>query len=182
MNEDTLDLKPAPGSADHVRGSLDAPVIVTEYADFECPYCGDAARVLDEVLARHGDAVALVFRNYPLPMHPHAEAAAEAAEAAAAAGKFWEMHDLLFRRQRALGGRDLQAYAREVGIDASAVASAVETHQYRERIERDVQSGDESGVEGTPSLFINGLTYDGEVTVEELTSAIEEALGRRSRV
>jgi len=90
MNEDTLDLKPAPGSADHVRGSLDAPVIVTEYADFECPYCGDAARVLDEVLARHGDAVALVFRNYPLPMHPHAEAAAEAAEAAAAAGKFWD--------------------------------------------------------------------------------------------
>lgn len=178
MAQDGSDLVPEPGHHDHVRGALDAPVVLTEFSDFECPYCGDAAAVLEQVLRKYGERVALVFRHYPLPMHAHASAAAEASEAAAAAGKFWEMHDQLFRHQEALGASELSAYAEAVGVPAGRVAEAIESQRYESRIERDVQSGNDSNVEGTPSLFINGFAYEGEVSLADLTEAIERALTR----
>jgi protein-disulfide isomerase len=178
MAQDGSDLVPEPGPGDHVRGTLDAPVVLTEFADFECPYCGDAAPVLERVLETYGSRVALVFRHYPLPMHPHAAAAAEASEAAAAAGKFWEMHDQLFAHQNALDGRDLAAYAEAVGVSAARVADAIENGRYAARIERDVESADDSNVEGTPSLFINGFAYEGEMSFADLCETIERALTR----
>jgi protein-disulfide isomerase len=162
-----------------VRGSLDAPVVLTEYGDFECPYCGEAFEVIERVLATYGDRVAFVFREFPLAMHPHAMAAAEAAEAAGHAGKFWEMHDTLYRHQRALAPHDLRRYAEAIGIDAAAVETAVRTDAYRARIERDVKSGNESGIGGTPALFVNGFAYDDEVTVEALGDVIDRALAAR---
>jgi len=178
MAQDGSDLLPEPGRHDHVRGTLDAPVVLTEFADFECPYCGDAAAVLERILKKYGERVALVFRHYPLPMHPHAAAAAEASEAAAAAGKFWEMHDQLFAHQKALADPDLAAYAEAVGVPAARIADAIAKGQYEARIERDVESGNDSNVEGTPALFVNGFAYEGEVSFADLSEAIEAALTR----
>jgi protein-disulfide isomerase len=178
MAQEGSDLIPEPGRGDHVRGALDAPVVLTEFADFECPYCGDAAVVLEQILKAYGSRVALVFRHYPLPMHTHAAAAAEASEAAAAAGKFWEMHDQLFRHQRALGERELGAYAEAVGVPAARIADAIANGQYEARIERDVESGNDSNVEGTPALFVNGFAYEGEVSFADLSETIDAALTR----
>ena len=180
MSQPGVDLVPEPSRDDHVRGSLEFPVVNTEFGDFECPYCGDAATALDAVLAKYDGRVALVFRHYPLSMHPHARAAAEASEAAAAAGKFWQMHDLLFRNQRALTIPDLRTYADAIGVDADAVEGAVARNTFRNRIERDVKSGNESGIEGTPSIFINGYAFDGEPSVEGLSEAVEQALAAAS--
>jgi protein-disulfide isomerase len=170
------DLKPEPTSKDHVRGSLDAEVVIAEYGDFECPYCGQAFAVLEELRKKFGSRVALVFRHYPLEMHPHARAAAEAAEAAASVGKFWEMHDALYEHQNALTNHDLVGYAGKIGVDGAVVEKAVEHNTYAKRIERDEASGDDSGIEGTPALFINGYAYDDEVSVETLGATIERAL------
>jgi protein-disulfide isomerase len=180
MAQDGTDLIPEPDGDDHVRGSLDAAVVITEYGDFECPYCGESFEVLEEILARYGDRVALVFRQFPLTMHPHAMAAAEAAEAAASAGKFWEMYDALYRHQHALTERDLRGYAERIGLDPASVATAIAAGTYRARIERDRRSGNESGIEGTPSLFINGFAYDDEISVDALGDTIERALAARA--
>ena len=110
------------GAEDHVLGSRDAPVTLVQYADFECPFCGRAFPELKSVLHDLGKRVRFVFRHFPvIEAHPHAEAAAEVAEAAGAQGKFWEMHDLLFRRQAALDDDHLLAYVRELGLDAARV-------------------------------------------------------------
>ena len=182
MAQDGTDLSPEPTSADHVRGSLDAPVVITEFADFECPYCGAAHPVIESVRKTFGDRVALVFRHFPLSMHPHAQNAAEAAEAAGAAGKFWEMHDLLFENQERLSNADLARYAEASAVPAKAVEDAIAHRTYREQIERDVESGQASGIEGTPALFINGFAYEDDVTTEALGAAVEQALGARSGV
>jgi protein-disulfide isomerase len=180
MAQDGSDLIPEPGSGDHVRGSIEAPVVITEFGDFECPYCGAAYGVLESVRAAYGDRIALVFRHFPLRMHPHAQAAAEAAEAAGSAGKFWEMYDQLYRHQNALTNRDLQQHAEAVGVDPESVKRAIEDRTYHERIERDLQSGDQSGVPGTPALYINGFAYDDTVSVDALSETIDRALAARS--
>ena len=183
MAQDGTDLSPEPSAADHIRGSLGAPVVITEFGDFECPYCGDAFGVLEKICATYGSRVALVFRHCPLPMHPHAPAAAEAAEAAAAAGKFWEMHDELYRHQQALTTADLEAYATTIGIDPASVDRAIHGERYRERIERDMQSAQDSGIPGTPALFINGFAYEETISVEDLSEVIDRALAAaKSRV
>lgn len=177
MTEDVTALRPRPTDADHVRGSLDASVVITEFGDFECPYCGDAFPVLEDVLKKYEPRVSLVFRHYPLPMHPHAAAAAEAAEAAADAGKFWEMHDELYGHQKALSEANFRTYAEAIGVEATSVARAIRDQSHRSRIERDVRSGNQSNIEGTPALFINGFAYDGNVTIEELSEVIDRVLG-----
>jgi protein-disulfide isomerase len=178
--QDGNDLIPEPGKDDHVRGSLEAPVVITEFGDFECPYCGLAYGVLESVRAAYGDRVALVFRHFPLRMHPHAQAAAEAAEAAGTAGKFWEMYDRLYRHQGALTNRDLQEHAAAIGVDPESVQKAIEQRSYDARIERDMQSGTDSGVPGTPALYINGFAYDDDVSVEALSETIDRALAART--
>jgi len=176
------DLTPAPSDADHVRGSLNARVVITEFADFECPYCGDAYHVLEEIREKYGSEMALVFRHFPLSMHPHAAPAAEAAETAAGAGKFWEMYDRLFEHQNALSVRDLREYAEALGIEGDTVEHAIAERTYDKRIERDVRSGEASNVEGTPALFVNGFAYEDEVSVEALSEVIDRALAARPGV
>jgi len=170
------DLVPEPNRIDHVRGSLDAPVVITEFGDFECPYCGDAYDVIEAIRKKYGSRVAHVFRHFPLPMHLHALAAAEAAEAAGSEGKFWEMYDQLYRHQADLQNPDLRAYAEAIGGDGENVAGAIERGTYQERIARDQHSGEESGIQGTPSFFINGFSYDGAASVEALSQAIDRVL------
>jgi protein-disulfide isomerase len=172
---DGSDLTPTPSTADHVRGSLDAAAVITEFGDFECPFCGHAYGVLEDIRKKYGDRVALVFRHFPLRMHPHARSAAEASEAAAAAGKFWEMHDVLYEHQQALEDADLLGYAESLGISGDAVDKAIRDGQYAERIARDRQSGTDSGIPGTPALFINGFAFDDDVSVDALSEAIDLA-------
>ncbi len=162
---------------DHIRGPAKAPVTLVEYGDFECPYCGQAHTILQAIEEQMDDQLRLVFRHFPLTnMHPHAEHAAEAAEAAGAQGRFWEMHDLLFENQDALDDRDLVNYAAELGLDARRVASDIVSGAHENRIRQDLISGARSEVNGTPSFFINGTRYDGELDVDSMLEALQAEL------
>jgi protein-disulfide isomerase len=158
---------------DHVQGAADAVVTLVEYGDYECPYCGRAYPIVKEVQRRLGTQLRFVFRNFPLgEMHPHAQHAAEAAEAAAAQGWFWEMHDVLFERQRALDDRHLVQYAQALGLDHERLERDLTTHTYAGRVREDFRSGVRSGVNGTPTFFINGVRHNGGWDVESLTEAL----------
>jgi len=155
-------LTPPVGPDDHTAGPAEAPITLVEYGDFECPYCGAAYPVVHAIRKSLGAELRFVFRNFPLrEAHPHAEHAAEAAEAAAAEGKFWEMHDQLFEHQDALDDDDLAAYAGAIGMDAERVTRALEEGTYASRVRKHFTSGVRSGVNGTPTFFINGVRWDG---------------------
>lgn len=159
---------------DHVTGPRDAPIALVEYGDFECPYCGQAYPEVKRVLQALGDRVCFAFRNFPLTRsHPHAEQAAEAAEAAGAQGEFWEMHDVLYENQGSLGQADLVAYARSLRLDLRRFGEDLDTQRFHARVRRDFLSGVRSGVNGTPTFFINGSRHDGASTAEALLEAIE---------
>jgi protein-disulfide isomerase len=167
------------GERDHGQGPADAPVTLLEYGDFECPYCGQAYPIVKAIQERLGDRLRFVFRNFPLAnAHPHAEHAAEAAEAAAAQGRYWEMHDRLYEQQRALDDAPLQGYARDVGLDVERFDRDMEAGRYRERVREDFLSGVRSGVNGTPTFFINGVRHDDSYALEVLLSAVERAAGQ----
>lgn len=160
---------------DHIRGSLDAPVTLVEYGDYECPHCGQAYYVLKAIEEREGHSLCIAFRNFPLTtVHPHAQMAAEAAEAAGGQGKFWPMHDMLFENQQALEEQYLQAYAEMLGLNIPRFIRALIEHPYTPRVREDVLSGARSGVNGTPAFFINNLRYDGPYDFRSLALAIEE--------
>ncbi len=170
-------LKPPVGANDHVQGPAKAPVTLLEYGDYECPYCGEAYRVVKAVQDRLGDQLRFVFRNFPLgEAHPHAEHAAEAAEAAGAQGKFWEMHDLLYENQNALEDEDLARYAKALRLDMPRFIKEMAGQLYTERVRDDFRSGVRSGVNGTPTFFINGARHDGPFDLASLLAAIEEAV------
>ena len=158
---------PVSDERDHVQGTADAPVTLVEYGDYECPYCGAAYPIIKEVQARLGERLRFVFRNFPISTsHPHAEQAAEAAEAAGAQGKFWDMHDALFAHQHALEEADLLRYAQDLTLDMEQFERELMGHSHSQRIVWDVKSGLASGVQGTPTLFLNG---------ELLTEGYDEA-------
>ena len=147
---------------DHSVGPADAPVTLVEYGDFECPHCRRAYPVVQGVRRHMGDNLRFVFRDFPLSeAHPHAERAAEAAEAAGAQGHFWEMHDVLFHNQDALEDADLLTYAAQIGIDPQRVARELAAGTHVKKIRDDFRGGVRSGVNGTPTFFINGVRYDG---------------------
>jgi protein-disulfide isomerase len=161
---------------DHILGPRTAAVTLVEYGDFECPYCREAHGILQQLLAGRGHRVRLVFRHFPLrQMHPHAQHAAEAAEAAAAQGRFWEMHDLLYERQEALADDDLVGYADELGLDVGRFQAELWKHVYADRIREDFMGGVRSGVNGTPTFFINGRRHDGAWDLHSLSQAIDGA-------
>ncbi|HEX8848793.1 MAG TPA: DsbA family protein [Gemmatimonadaceae bacterium] len=179
-------LRPPVGPDDHAQGPADAPVTLVEYGDYECPYCGRAAPIIQRVQRRLGDRLRFVFRNFPLSeMHPHAEHAAEAAESAGArAGNdgFWAMHDAIYAHQQddddALGDARLAEYAGELGLDGRAVLGDIRQERYADRIQGDFMSGVRSGVNGTPTFFVNGVRLDGSWEEEDLLTAIEGASGQ----
>jgi protein-disulfide isomerase len=173
-------LTPPVGARDHAQGPADAPVTLVEYGDYECPYCGAAYPIVKEVQRRLGDRLRVVFRNFPLTqVHPHALRAAEAAEAAGAQGQFWAMHDTLFEHQRALDDAHLAQYAAELGLDGARFARELGEHAHAERVRADVLSGARSGVNGTPTFFIDGVRHDGDYELDTLLAAIERAASRR---
>jgi protein-disulfide isomerase len=169
-------LTPPVSEQDHVIGPADARVTLVEYGDFECPSCGEAYSVIKQVVKAFGSNLRLVFRHFPLrSSHPHAFAAAVAAEAAAEQGQFWAMHDRLFQHQSALGDEDLQRHARKLGLDLERFRSSLAAPAHADRVREDLSSGGRSGVNGTPTLFINGVRYDGPRDRGSLVAALARA-------
>jgi protein-disulfide isomerase len=160
---------------DHIQGSYDASLTLVEYGDYECPACGAAYPQVKTVQSVLGDRLRFVFRNFPLAnIHPHAEHAAEAAEAAGEQGRYWEMHDILYENQDALDDESLAQYALDLGLDARRVIQEVVTGAHRDRIRQDFHSGIRSGVNGTPTFFVNGLRHNGPWDAESLVAELVE--------
>lgn len=168
---------------DHALGPDDAPITLVEYGDLECPYCRQVSPVIRELRRRMGGRVRYVFRHFPIrSSHTHAQLAAEAAEAAGAQGKFWEMQESLLQHQDQLDLSHILEYASELDLDIEQVKRDLEEHTYAERVRDDFHGGVRSGVNGTPSFFINGTRYDGAWDLESLIDAIEKPLGVQVRL
>jgi protein-disulfide isomerase len=176
-------LTPPVSAEDHAAGPDGAPVTLVEYGDYECPYCGMAYPIVKSAQRELGSRLRFVFRSFPLAeVHPHARHAAQAAVAAGAQGKFWEMHDILFEHQSALEDADLVRYAGLLGLDAQRIVSELEAGTYAKRVRDDFRSGVRSGVNGTPTFFVNGERYEGSWANEEsFIRALRDAAGQSSR-
>ena len=162
---------------DHIRGNPSGAVTLVEYGDFQCPHCGRAYPIVEKLLQEMGDDIRFVFRHFPLSqIHPDAQAAAEAAECAAAQGKFWEMHDALYENQQALDEQSLVGYAADLELNVEQFQQELAGHTHLPRVREDFSSGVRSGVNGTPSFFINDRRYDGAWDLESLMAAIEEEM------
>ena len=170
------------GERDHARGPATALVTLVESGDYECPYCGAAYPVVEELRQAFGDRLRFVFRHFPLAeMHPHAVDAAEAAEAAGAQQRFWEMHDTLYTHQRALDDTHLVKYASSIGLDPSQFRRALAENAYAERVREDFLSGVRSGVNGTPTFFVEGVRYDGPLDFDSLAAVLHDVAEQKRR-
>lgn len=169
----TLPVDPA---RDHFQGYEDAPVTLVEYGDYECPHCGRAHPVVRKIQQIMGDNLRFVFRNFPLAeMHPHANHAAQASESAGAQGVFWEMHHGLFSHQRDLSDNGIKTVAQQAGADPEATLSDVLLGKFEPKVKEDFLSGVRSGVNGTPTFFINGVRHDDSWDEETLLKALQKA-------
>ena len=173
VNGTEITMEPLDEAVDHVRGSPAGRLLV-EYGDYECPYSRQAFRQIEQLERRLGDGLRFAFRHFPLTeIHPHALAASAAAEAAALQGRFWEMHALLFHRQKALEDEDLHGYAAQLGLEVEAFHADLASARVLERVDRDVRSGVASGeVRGTPTLFIDGVVHRGGYDEASLLEAL----------
>src|SRR4051812_28189341 len=163
---------------DHTVGRDTASVVLLEYGDYECPFCGAAHRSLKQLFDIVGDdEVLYAFRHFPLTqIHLYAQQAAEAAEAAGAQKRFWQMHDMLFEHQEQLGADDLLGYAEALGLEVERFASDLSTHRHAPRVREDFLPGTRSGVNGPPTFFVNGVRHNGGYDTQSLLAAIEAAI------
>jgi protein-disulfide isomerase len=162
-----------PDERGHEFGLDGAPVTIVEFADYQCPYCGAAAGPVKELLTKYPDGVRLVYRHFPLEGHPEAFQAAEAAECAGDQGKFWEMHEMLFANQRALGVEFLQDYAGKIGLDQNQFEDCMESGRTAARVKQDRSDGMKYGVNGSPTFFVNQRMVVGLAGLE---NAIEDVI------
>jgi protein-disulfide isomerase len=161
------------------RGPANAKVTIVEFSDFQCPYCSQAFGTIEELMQQYAGKVKLVFRQFPLPIHPQAEKAAEASLCAADQGKFWEFHDLLFKNQRKLDLADLKAHAASAGLDATKFAQCLDSGEKKKLVDQDLEAGQAAGVNGTPAFFINGVFLNGALPLEEFKKVIDPELASR---
>jgi protein-disulfide isomerase len=172
-------LKTLVSAEDHAQGPENAEVTLVEYGDYECPHCERAYGVVKRLQKRFGSRLRFVFRNFPLrESHPHAEAAAETAEFAGAHGKFWEMHDLLFENQERMTDALFPELAWKLGLSAEALTTALKDGTFEARVRADFSGGVRSGVNGTPTFFINGIRHDSPAEFMELLLAVDAAMER----
>lgn len=168
-----MSLKPSVNINDHAQGNLNGDLVIVEYGDYQCPYCGAAYPVLKELMKEFGSQVKFVFRNFPLSeMHQYAKAAAIAAEAANLQGKFWEMHDAIYENQQSLNDLYLFELAENVGLNIAQFKEDIQKVELSEKVDSDFESGVMSGVNGTPSFFINGNKFNG--SAEDLLELLRE--------
>jgi len=168
-----MSLKPSVSKTDHVQGNDNADLTIVEYGDYQCPYCGAAYPVLKELMKEFKGQVKFVFRNFPLSeMHPYARPAAIAAEAADLQGKFWEMHDVIYENQQSLNENLLFQLAEKIGLNLSQFKEDIQKTELEKKVDSDFESGIISGVNGTPSFFINGNKFNGGA--EDLLELVRE--------
>jgi protein-disulfide isomerase len=161
---------------DHTAGPDDAVVTLVEYGDYECPWCARVYPIVKRVQETMGQFVRIVFRHFPRnSLHPHASIAAQAAEAAAAQDRFWAMHELLFENQDELAEVDLSKYALQLGLEVYKFQADVSSERFAPKVRRDYESGVQSGVKKTPTLFINAFRYEGALEFEALAAALLSA-------
>jgi protein-disulfide isomerase len=161
---------------DGVFGPADAKVTVIEFSDFECPYCSKAAETVTQLKGKYADKVRFVFRHFPLSFHPNAHVASQAVLAASEQGKFWELHDLLFQNQKALDRASLEGYAKKIGLKADVFTAALDSKKHAERVEADMKLGNEVGVNGTPTMFVNGERVANPTDFGSVSALIDKAL------
>jgi protein-disulfide isomerase len=155
-------LKPPVNNNDHIYGKKYATIELVEFGDFQCPYCAKAYKEVIKILKELGENIKFVFRNFPLEeIHKMAKKAAIAAEAAGVQNKFWEMHNAIYENQKKLFDSDVLGYAEEIGLDLESFKNELKNPAHEEKIEADFESGVRSGVNGTPTFFINGDIYEG---------------------
>jgi protein-disulfide isomerase len=170
-------LKIPVGSQDHAQGSPDAAVTLVEYGDYQCPYCGEAYPIVKRLQELLGNHLRFVFRNFPIAeLHPNAISAAVTAEFAAAHDRFWPVHDGIYENQERLGLPLYEELMQAQGLSPGELRTAIESGAYEERIRNDFQGGVRSGVNGTPSFFINGQRYDGPADLRAMADALGEAI------
>lgn len=164
-------------ASDHSQGNQNAKIILVEYGDYQCPYCGAAHKILKRLQSHYAGELLLVFRNFPLvQIHPEAQIAAETAEFAAEKGRFWEMHDLIYENQEDLSLSFLLDLADKLRLPVPDLEMAIEEGKYDTKIENDFSGGVRSGVNGTPTFFINGQRHNGPFQFEDLVAAIDRNL------
>ncbi|MBO0869301.1 MAG: DsbA family protein [Micromonosporaceae bacterium] len=162
---------------DRIRGPLHAPVSLVEYGDFQCPHCASAYPVVREVMHQRPDTVQFVYRHFPLPnVHPYAEYAAEVSEATAARDLFWEMHDWMFEHSADLATTTIRIGLRDLGLQPAVIESEVDSHLYLDKVRSDFVGGVRSGVNGTPTFYVNGVRLDRGYAVADLLAAVDERI------
>ena len=172
-------LIPAVNSKDHIAGKPGALIELVEYGDYECPYCGRAYPIVKYIQQNLGNDIKFVFRNFPLSkIHPHAFSAAVATEAAGQQNGFWEMHDIIFENQKTLDPDDILLFARNVGLDTARFKNDIQQEALTEKVEMDFESGIRSGVNRTPTFFINGEKFEGDWTDNHLLEYLKNILAR----
>jgi protein-disulfide isomerase len=167
---------PVDPARDHIQGPVNAPLTLVEYGDYQCPFCGAAYPEVKNVQKELGQKLRFVFRNFPLTrIHQYAENAAETAEAASVQGKFWEMHDFLYEHQSTLNDPKVAfEFAKTLGLDTERFQRELSKHVHLPRIKEDFNSGIRSGVNGTPTFYVNGVRHDADPTAKEILRALEK--------
>jgi protein-disulfide isomerase len=159
-----------------ILGDVNAPITLVDFADFQCPYCAKLAVELHKVVMARPKEVRLVYKYFPIPNHPYGYLAAEAAAFAQTKNKFWELHDLLFARQKMMSRETILAWVSEIGLDPAELEAAWQQGTYHDRVKRDEAEGDNLKVGGTPTLYLNGRIYNEALTAEAISRAIDEVL------
>jgi protein-disulfide isomerase len=151
-----------------VRGPADARITLVEFSDFECPFCSAAVKQVDIVMAAYPKDVKLIYKQFPLSMHPHAQFAAEASLAAREQGKFWEMYELLFKNFQRLSRANVMLWAKQLGLDVAKFQADIDSRKFKAVVDKDLADGEAVGVYGTPAFYINGKQYNGDVSLAAL--------------
>lgn len=167
---------PIPVDGSPVLGPSQARITVVEFSDFECPYCSIAVKEVGVIMAAYPNDVKLIYKQFPLSMHPHAPMAAAASLAANEQGKFWPMHNVLFKNFRKLSRENILAWAQDLGLDMNKFKSDLDSNKYDAVIKKDIADGEAVGVYGTPAFFINGKHYNGPVSLENLKPILDAEL------
>ena len=180
IDDDDSELAVPVSARDHTRGDARAPVTLVEYGDYQCPYCAEAYGVVRELVERYGDNLRFVFRNFPLAqIHPFALPTAEVAEGAALIDAFWPMHAWLYEHQArwvGAGANGLLSGVEALGLDGTKFQQALRDPKVVSRIQSDLESGAQSGVQGTPTFFVNGWLHEGGIDASGLSEVIDAAL------
>jgi protein-disulfide isomerase len=165
-----------PVSGSPTRGPHDARITLVEFSDFECPYCSIAVGEVNNILSAYPRDIKLIYKQFPLSMHPHAPLAAAASLAANQQGKFWQMHDALFKNFRKLSRENILAMAKEIGLDMNKFTADLDSPKYQAEVQKDVADGETAGVYGTPSFFVNGKHYNGPLSLESIKPILDAEL------